>query len=220
MTDTAPFKEEVPDALTAAIAENPSEVARFLERLGLVNEFLDAADVVVSGLDDDMVAELAGTSTTLALAANGLATSETIGLGEAVGENAEDLSAAVETLVRLQRDGTLNDVAAFGDLVSLGSAALNDEMVTSLAHTGGRLGELADVAADDETAHGLQTMLEAVGAANAAEVDRVGPIGLVRSLRDPEVQTGMGFLVSLARELGRVRARGEKEANRRTAASE
>lgn len=206
MTNTeTTFDETVPDALAEAIEENPHEVARFLERLDLVNEFLDAADVAVSGLDDDMVTELAGTSTTLALAANGLATPETVGLGETVGENADDLSAAVETLVGLQRDGTLDDLAALGDVVSLGSAALDDEMVTSLAHTGGRLGELADVAADDETARGLQTLLTAVGAANAGDADQVGPVGLVRALRDPEVQTGMGFLVALARELGRVK---------------
>ncbi|EJN59810.1 DUF1641 domain-containing protein [Halogranum rubrum] len=208
MTDTnTRFEEDMPDVLAEAIAENPHEVARFLDRLGLVNEFLDAADVAVSGLDDEMVTELAGTSTTLALAANGLATPGTVELGETVGENATELSAAIETLVDLQRDGTLDDLAALGDLVSLGSAALDDEMVTSLAHTGGRLGELADVAADDDTARGLETLLTAVGTANTAEVRRVGPVGLVRSLRDPEVQTGIGFLVALARELGRARTR-------------
>ncbi|SEO57949.1 Uncharacterized conserved protein YjgD, DUF1641 family [Halogranum amylolyticum] len=206
MTNTkTTFDETVPDALAEAIAENPHEVARFLERLNLVNEFLDAADVAVSGLDDDMVAELAGTSTTLALAANGLATSETVELGETVGENADDLSAAIETLVGLQRDGTLDDLAALGDLVSLGSAALDDEMVTSLAHTGGRLGELADTAADDDTARGVGTLLTAVGAANATDAEQVGPVGIVRALRDPEVQTGMGFVVALARELGRAK---------------
>jgi uncharacterized protein YjgD (DUF1641 family) len=210
MTDTeTTFDETVPDALTEAIADDPHEVARFLDRLGLVNEFLDAADVAVSGLDDEMVTELAGTSTTLALTANGLATPETVRLGETVGENAADLSAAVETLVGLQRDGTLDDLAALGDLVSLGSAALDDEMVTSLAHTGGRLGELADVAADDDTAQGLQTLLVAVGAANAADAEQVGPVSLVRALRDPAVQTGMGYLVTLARELGRARTAEE-----------
>lgn len=203
-TDTALGAIEA-EELTTAIEEHPDEVARFLDRLGLVNEFLDAADVVVSGLDDDMVTELAGTSSTLALAANGLATPETIGLGETVGENAEDLSAAVETLVRLQRDGTLDDLAALGDLVALGSAALDDDMVTGLAHRGERLGELADVAADDDTARGLQTMLMAVGTASASDPERVGPVGLVRALREPEVQTGMGFLVQLARALGQAR---------------
>ena len=56
------------------VAEHPEEVARVLERLGLVNDLLDTADLATAAMDDQMVQELSGTATTLAAAADGLAT--------------------------------------------------------------------------------------------------------------------------------------------------
>jgi len=120
------------------VADNPDEVARFIERLGVVNELLDTADLATAAMDDRMVEELTGTATNLGAAADGLATPEAARLGEATGENADELADAIETLARLQRSGTLDDLLAMADLLALASNAMDDEMVTDLAATGTR----------------------------------------------------------------------------------
>lgn len=190
------------EALEEAIAEHPEEVVAFVERLGLVNDLLDTTSLATAALDDRMVMELADTSSLLLESADGLATPETARLAGSVGENAADLDAALETLVRLQRSGTLDELAGLADGLTLATAALDDEMVQSLARTGSRLGEVVDTAAEPETARGLERALRAVGEAEASNPEPLGAMGLVRALRDEEVRRGMGFLVALARGLG------------------
>jgi uncharacterized protein YjgD (DUF1641 family) len=191
------------DSLEAAIAENPDAVAAFVRRLDAVNELLDVVALGTSALEDDMVAELAGTATTLAEAGDGLATDETVRLAALVGQNGDELAAALETLVDLQRAGTLDELVGLADALSLLTAALEDDMVAELARTGSRLGEVADEAADPDAVRGLTRFVRAVGDAEAAGSDPVGPVGLVRATRDPEVQAGLGHLLALARAVGR-----------------
>jgi uncharacterized protein YjgD (DUF1641 family) len=86
---------------------------------------------------------------------------------------------------------------------------MDDDMVRSVASTGSRLGEVADTAADEEVARSLESLLAAVGEAGSEDPESVGIVGLLRALRDPEVKAGLGFLVAVARALGRERrARG------------
>ncbi|WP_136717139.1 DUF1641 domain-containing protein [Halorientalis salina] len=198
----ASVDEELPPDVKEAIAENPEEVARFLGHLGEVNDLLDGTAVATSALDDEMIMSLTGTANDLGAAADGMATDELAQLGEATGENAGDLADAIETLARLQRSGTLDDVLALADTLSLVTAAMDDEMVMNLTATGSRLGELADTAADDDVASGLESMLAAVGEASGEAAESPGLRGLVGTLRDPDTQRGMGFLLALANALG------------------
>ena len=191
------------DSLEAAIAENPDAVAAFVRRLDAVNELLDVVALGTAALEDDMVAELAGTAATLAEAGDGLATEETVRLASLVGESGDDLASALETLVELQRAGTLDELVGLVDALSLLTAALEDDMVAELARTGSRLGEVADEAADPESVRGLTRLVRAVGDAEAEGSEPVGAVGLLRSTRDPEVKAGLGYLLALARAVGR-----------------
>lgn len=194
--------------LEAIVAENPEAVAEFVRRLDAVNELLDVLALGESALTDEMARELAGTTATLAESADGLATEETVGLAAAVGQNGEELSEALESLVALQQSGTLPELVELAEVVSLLTSALDDEMVRSLSATGSSLVELAETADDDETRRGLETMLNGVGEAERESPDRVGPVGLLKASRDPDVQYGLGYVVAIARALG--------EANRPT----
>jgi uncharacterized protein YjgD (DUF1641 family) len=196
--------------LEAAIAENPEAVAEFVERLDAVNELLDALSLGESALSDEMVRELSATGSTLAESADGLATDETVALAEAVGENGDELRAALDTLVTLQRSGTLDELAEIAEVGSLATAALDDEMVASLAGTGAALGEVAQTAADDDTRDGVETLLKGVGEAERESPERVGAVGLLRGVRDPEVQYGLGYLLAAAGAIGRERAGRER----------
>jgi len=203
--ETAPEESvdaDLPPDVKEAIADNPGEVARFLDHLGEVNDLLDGTAVATSALDDEMIMSLTGTANNLGAAADGAATPELANLGEAAGENADDLADAIETLARLQRSGTLDDVLALADTLSLVTAAMDDEMVMNLTATGSRLGELADTAADDDVAGGLESMLTAVGEASEQSGETPGLLGMANALRDPDTKRGMGFLLALAQALG------------------
>ena len=185
------------------VAENPEEVARFLERLEVVNELLDLGDVGTSAMDDEMVESIADSGANLGMAADGMATEEVVHLGESVGENATEVAEGLETVARLQRTGTLDDLAELADLASLLTAAMDDEMAMSVASTGSRLGEVADTAADDDVAAGLEDVLVALGEASTDDPEPIGALGLVRSIRDSETRAGLGALLSVASALGR-----------------
>ncbi|AEM59198.1 hypothetical protein HISP_18485 (plasmid) [Haloarcula hispanica N601] len=197
--------------LEAAIQQNPEAVAEFVEHLDAVNELLDVLSLGESALSDEMVRELSATGSTLAESADGLATDETVSLAETVGENGDELQDALETLLALQRSGTLDELAELAEVGSLATAALDDEMVTSLAGTGAALGEVAQTAADDDTRDGIETLLAGLGEAEREPAEPVGPVGLLRGLRDPDVQYGLGYLLALAGAVGRERAEEKTE---------
>ena len=197
--------------LESIVAENPEAVAEFVDRLDAVNEFLDVVELGESALTDEMVVELAGTASTLAESADGIATDETVALAETVGSNGEELREAMETLITLQRSGTLDELAELGGIGSLATAALDDEMVRSLAGTGSALGEVADTAADDDTRDGVKTLLEGVGAAQRSDPEPVGAIGLARGIRDPEIQYGLGYVLAISKAIGRSQADRDEE---------
>lgn len=205
--DGAPDRDDLDrDDLESVIAENPEAVAAFVDRLDAVNEFLDVVALGEGALTDEMVAELAGTASTLAESADGLATDETVALAETVGGNGTELREAMETLIELQRSGTLDELAELAGVGSLATAALDDEMVRSLAGTGSALGEVADTAADGDTRDGLKTLLTGVGAAQRSDPEPVGALGLARGVRDPEIQYGLGYVLAISKAIGRERA--------------
>ncbi|MFC7044580.1 DUF1641 domain-containing protein [Halobacteriaceae archaeon GCM10025711] len=192
------------DVLEEAIAENPEEVARLFERLGMVNELLDGLDVAMSAADDEMVKGMAGMATPLAEAANGAATYETVRLAESVGENGGDLAEAMDTVVRLQQDGTLEELAEFADLLVFLKGALDDEAIQKFGRLGGNVGELADTAGDPDTVRGLNALLQSVGDASGGDEPpkKVGMLGMVGALRDDDVQVGLGYLIGISKALG------------------
>jgi uncharacterized protein YjgD (DUF1641 family) len=194
------------DALAAAIEEDPEAVAGFVRRLDAVNELLDVLSLGEHALTDEMVREVSATGSTLVESADGLATDETVSLAATVGENGEELEDALETLLALQESGTLDELAELAEVASLATAALDDEMVRSLASTGGALGELAQTAAADDARDGIETALDGLGTAEGEPPERVGTVGLLRATRDPEVQYGLGYLLSVARAVGRSHA--------------
>jgi len=192
--------------LEAAIEQNPEAVAQFVERLDAVNELLDVLSLGENALDDEMVRDLSATGATLAESADGIATDETVALAAAVGENGDELREALETLTELQRSGALDELAELAQVGSLATAALDDEMVRSLAGTGSALGEVAQTASDDSARDGVKSMLEGVGAAHRSDPEPVGALGLARSVRDPEIQYGLGYVLAIAKAIGRERA--------------
>ncbi len=117
-------------------------------------------------------------------------------LKQAIDENPEAIAGFIQ---RLDLTNELLDV------VSLGTKAMDDEMVTSIVGTATRLGELADAASDPKTVRNIDKLMSALREAGDPEntPDSTGTIGLLRELRDEDVRKGLGFLVGLAKSLGK-----------------
>jgi uncharacterized protein YjgD (DUF1641 family) len=192
MTDADdPTPEAARRALDRAIEERPGEVIEFVERLEGANDLLDRpprsrprrtpTEELFDGFADTTAALFgaSGTENTAALAA----------LAAAVGTNAGDMEQALRKLAALERDGTLRDLAEAGETLREFEAELGETT--------------ADLFEDPRVAGEVGRLLRALKAAEEAPEERLGPLALVRELRDEEVQRGMGYLVALARELGR-----------------
>jgi len=118
-------------------------------------------------------------------------------------ELTEELTAAIEqnpeafaTFVR-----NLDTVNELVEVAELGTAAMDDEMIGSLAGTGASLGELADTAASDDTREALQAVLSALGDANAS-----GPVdrhALWDGIRSGDFLTGIRYALAIVHSLGR-----------------
>lgn len=117
-------------------------------------------------------------------------------LKQAIDENPEAIAGFIQ---RLDLTNELLDV------VSLGTKAMDDEMVTSIVGTATRLGELANAASDPKTVRNIDKLMSALREAGDPEntPDSTGTIGLLRELRDEDVRKGLGFLVGLAKSLGK-----------------
>ena len=124
-------------------------------------------------------------------------------------DTAADLPPELASALAANQDalvGVVEEAEAVGqllDLLAFAAEALDDEMVVLLARTADQFGELADTASEPETVQGLQSMLVAVGDAADEPPLRVGTLGLLRAMRDPEVQVGLGFVLAVSKALGR-----------------
>ena len=117
-------------------------------------------------------------------------------LKRAISENPEEIAGFIQ---RLELTNELLDVA------SLGTKVINDEMVTSLAGTASRVGELTDSATDPKTMAGIKKLLAAIrNAPEQEDMSRTpGLLGLMRELTDPDFRRGLEFLIGMTKELGR-----------------
>lgn len=118
----------------------------------------------------------------------------------------EAVQNALETLVELEETGTLEDLAAAANLVSLAGEAVDDDMVQSTMRAAVRAGELFDTAAGEPAAlRNLEVFTAAMSEAVPEPDDppeRVGRLGAFGKLGDPKVQRGLGFTFRLLHEVG------------------
>lgn len=182
--------EEARAALDRAIEENPDAVIDFVERLDRANAVLDTTSLATSTIDDTLVDGLAETGAAL-FGGGGDTTGSPATLATAVGANAADLERALRTLSRLERDGTLDELAAAGETLREVEDAIDEETV--------------ELASDPAVAADVGHLLRAIETAEEHE-EALGTLALVGALRDDEVQQGVSYLVALARSLGEQRA--------------
>lgn len=164
-------------ALREALAEHGEEIGAALEHADEAKEALDTVVLTVASADEDEVEYVTEAIVNLVDAVDGLSTAESAALAETVGENGEDLASALETVIRLERDGSLDDLAALA-------------------------GTLSALEVDEDGVRGATRLLGAIGEAERGS-EPVSALGLLRGLRTPDARAGVGYLFSVLRAVGR-----------------
>jgi uncharacterized protein YjgD (DUF1641 family) len=213
-------------ALRAALSANGETLAELVETTDDLEAALETAVVVAASADEADVESVTAAVANLVAAAEGLSTDGAARLATDVGEHGDDLSEALETVVRLRQTGRLDALAGLAE-------ALSDDQLAELAglleadgddalaaldavldlQRDGHLEDLLDLAetlstldVDEDTARGLNGVLAAVGEAQR-ESEPVGLVGFLRGLGGRDARAGLGFLLAVLRAQGR-RLRG------------
>lgn len=165
------------EALRDALDEHGAELAAALSHTEQVEDLIETVILVVASADEEEVEHVTDSLVALANAVDGLATEESVALAEAIGERGDDAAAALETVLRLEREDEL------GNLVDLA-------------------GTLSALDLDEESVEGLNRLLDAVGEAER-DHEPVGLLGGLRAARTPDVRAGLGYLLAVVRARGR-----------------
>jgi uncharacterized protein YjgD (DUF1641 family) len=116
------------------------------------------------------------------------------------------LENALGILIELEQSGTLEDIEQAAVTLSLAAEAVDDDIVTSVMRAVVGAGELFDTAAGEEAAlRNMEVLVTAMGEAApdpTEEPEQVGALDMVRRMRDPRAQRGIGFMLDLLTELG------------------
>lgn len=166
-------------ALHAAIEAHGEDLATAVEHTDTVADLLDTVILTIAAAEDDEVDRVTESLSSLVRAADALSTEETAALAAAIGENADDLTAALDRLLALERDGHLNA------LVDLAAAASHLDL-------------------DRDAIDGASRVAAGVAAAER-DAESTGPLGALWSLRSRDGRAGLGYLVAAVRGIGRTR---------------
>lgn len=213
-------------ALREALAAHGEDIADIVEHTDELDDALTTAILIAAAADEDEVNQITASTANLVEALDGLSTEDAAALATAVGENADDLSASLDSVLELQREGQLDDLvtiaAAFSESLS---PAEVEELSAMLESNGteiveamdlvlelqreGHLESLVDLAKtlsgleiDEDAAHGLNDLLGAVGEARR-ESEPVGLLGALRRLGGRDARAGLGYLVTVLKAQGR-----------------
>jgi uncharacterized protein YjgD (DUF1641 family) len=164
-------------AVREAIDAHGEALANAIEHGDDMEALLTTAILVVASADDEAVERITSSTANLVAAVDGLSTDEAAALAADVGDDADALSDALETVVDLQRAGHLDDLVDIAKTVSA-----------------------LDV--DEDAAAGMNAVLGSLGDAHR-ESEPVGVLGLLRGLGSRDARAGLGYLLALLKAQGR-----------------
>lgn len=202
-------EQEESRTLDEIVAENPEEVEELVRRLDTINNILEAMEIAPMALDseaaEDAMEGVEGRAALLAESGDALINEDTPALAEALGSHSEEFRRAAISLAAMERAGLLDDLAgATREISEMGDVS---SLLTDAARTGMNLQD--NIANEDLVALLDTAMGSAARVYEDSPPKRVGTWGLLKALRDRDVQTGIGFTVELMRELGRELRRKE-----------
>ncbi|AGK60248.1 hypothetical protein Asulf_00214 [Archaeoglobus sulfaticallidus PM70-1] len=127
------------------------------------------------------------------------------GLGEILknlAENKDDINGVIDKLVWLEKSGNLESILGFAALIKIFQDTLSDEVVAKNAEMISNIGLIASKFSSDNSLKLFNAIGDAICRCSG-EAEPVGLFGLLKALREPEVQKALGMLVKIAREMGK-----------------
>lgn len=219
-------------AIEDTLDEHGEDLATALDQVDHLEDLLTTTVIVLASADEAEVDTVTDSAANLVQAADNLTTDGAVDLAEELGESADDLTETLEAVMDLQRRGHLDDfvaiAGAFAESLSPGEV---EELAGMLEDNGGDLVEALDVVlelqregdlqglvdlakafsaleVDPETVEGLNTVLGAVGDAQADhDAEETSLVGTLWDLRSGDAVAGLNYLVTLLKAQGR-RLRG------------
>jgi len=218
--------EEGRAALEDALAEHGEELAALVQSSDELDDALTTAILVAASADEDEVGYVTDSAANLVEAAEGISTDGAATLATELGENADELSDTLETVVALQRDGHVDDLATVATALTASlSPSEVEELATMLEEEGSDLVDALDVVLDLQRGGDLEALVDTAGTISALELDDdavegmnsflgalgeaqrntepMGLLGAVSALRTADVWAGLGYLVTLLKAQGR-----------------
>jgi len=185
--------------LRAALAAHGDDLAAAVENTDELADLLTTAIVVAASAEDEDVDHLTDSAANLVRAADGLTTDGTADLAEQLGTDADALSAALETVVDLQREGRLEEAVAALDVVLELQREGNLDALVDTAET------LSALELDEDAVRATNTLISGLGAAQR-RLDASDIGGRIRALNTRDaavVGTALGGLAVLSRRVRR-----------------
>lgn len=213
------------DALRAAVATHGDALASAVERTDDLEELLVTAILIVASADEGDVDHVTSSTANLIEAVDGLSTDGAAALATDLGDNADDLSASLDTVLELEREGHLDDLVTLATALT---GSLSAEEIADLSATleadGAELAEALDIVlelqrtdslealvdlattlstldVDEDAARSLNTVLASVGDAQRSS-EPVGLLGLLGGLRSRDARAGLGYFLAVLKALG------------------
>lgn len=173
-------------------------------RAQAMEEARGLAGAVEAALTPGTVDRLATLAERLGNVLDTLTSPEVLALAEQVRTSAPALTRLLRRLEELDRTGALDLLLDLAGALGALSHSLSDAMVQRAADTLRSVAEVGDLAVSSglaDRAPALAAALRQAGAEAAADPGRLGLFGLIRALRDPEVQRSLKFLLAVARHV-------------------
>uniref|UniRef100_A0A7J2TII9 DUF1641 domain-containing protein n=1 Tax=Archaeoglobus fulgidus TaxID=2234 RepID=A0A7J2TII9_ARCFL len=117
-------------------------------------------------------------------------------------ENWEAILKAIDKLVWLEKSGSLDAIVGFISLIKIIQDSISDAVVDKTSEVLSNLGLISAKFTNDRAMMLFNALGDAICRCKK-EPEPVGLIGLIKSLREKEVQKTLGMLINIARELGK-----------------
>ncbi|MDI3498496.1 DUF1641 domain-containing protein [Archaeoglobus sp.] len=119
-----------------------------------------------------------------------------------IAENQEHLIEAIDKLVWLEKSGNLDALLGFSALIKIVQDSISDAVVERNMEMLANIGLISTKFTSDRALVLLNALGDAICRCEK-EPEPVGMVGLMKALREPEVQKALGMLLNIARELGK-----------------
>jgi uncharacterized protein YjgD (DUF1641 family) len=133
-----------------------------------------------------------------------LASPEVFELLVQVRQSAPSLARTVQRVDELTKSGAMDSLLNLAQVLEAAQKSMGDPMVARIGNLVRVLGEMGDLLISSGLPEKAPVVMEAVAAARTdAEADQsvVGVFGLMKALKQPEIQFALKFVLALARRL-------------------